>query len=130
MAVAIAAALIVQEGKSARILEEVPDFLPDSDTRTMIKKASSLPCSYSIPTIISALGNGSKLTAQDTVPFALWSAQKNLDNYEEAIWNTISALGDLDTNCAIVGSLVILADKGSSLPKNWLEARESLSNFE
>ena len=55
------------------------------------------------------LGSGYNATAQDTVPFALWCAGEHLDNYEEALWQTVSGLGDRDTNCAIVGGIVALS---------------------
>lgn len=48
-------------------------------------------------------------TAPDTVPFALWCAARHIDDYAEAIWTTVSAGGDNDTNCAIVGGIVVLA---------------------
>ena len=56
------------------------------------------------------LGNGSRITAPDTVPFALWCAARHIDDYAEALWTTVSAGGDNDTNCAIVGGIVVLAN--------------------
>ena len=43
------------------------------------------------------------------MPFALWCAARHIDNYEEALWATVSGLGDRDTTCAIVGGVVTLA---------------------
>ena len=59
------------------------------------------------------------------MPFALWSAAKHLDDYEEAMWKTVAALGDRDTTCAIVGGIVALTSK-RPIPAEWLSAREPL----
>jgi ADP-ribosylglycohydrolase len=48
------------------------------------------------------------------------------DDYSEAIWQTVSALGDRDTTCAIVGGIVALKAGRESIPANWLKAREPL----
>jgi ADP-ribosylglycohydrolase len=59
-----------------------------------------------VQTAAALLGNGSLISAQDTVPFALWCAAGHLDDYEEALWTTVSGLGDRDTTCAIAGGIV------------------------
>lgn len=72
--------------------------------------------------VVSTLGNGIKLTAQDTVPLCLWCAAHFYTSMEEALWITVSALGDRDTTCAIVGGMVALyADE---LPAHWLRYME------
>ena len=72
--------------------------------------------------VVSALGNGIMLTAQDTVPFCLWCAAYYYFSVEEALWMAVSALGDRDTICAIVGGMVSLyADE---LPQKWLQYME------
>jgi ADP-ribosylglycohydrolase len=60
------------------------------------------------------------------VPFAVWSAAHNLDSFEKALWATVSGLGDLDTTCAMVGSIVALAVGREGIPEPWIEAREPL----
>ena len=75
---------------------------------------------------VSVLGNGSRVTAQDTVPFALWSATCHLNDYEEALWATVSGLGDRDTTCAIVGGVVVMQSGLRSIPKQWLHCREPI----
>lgn len=68
--------------------------------------------------VVSLLGNGMGLTAQDTVPFCFWCAAYYYTSVEEALWTAVSALGDRDTICAIVGGMVSLfADE---LPQKWL----------
>jgi ADP-ribosylglycohydrolase len=66
------------------------------------------------------------VTSPDTVPFTLWCADRHLDNFEEAMWTTVAGLGDRDTTCAIVGGIVALAAGPSSIPLDWLAAREPL----
>jgi ADP-ribosylglycohydrolase len=48
-----------------------------------------------------------------------------LNNYEEAIWTTVSGAGDIDTNCAIVGGIVALSASEKTMPPEWLSARET-----
>ena len=75
------------------------------------------------------LGNGSQVSAQDTVPFVLWCAGEHLDNYEEALWLTVSGLGDRDTTCAMVGGIVALSAGADSIPASWRQAREPLPRW-
>jgi ADP-ribosylglycohydrolase len=60
------------------------------------------------------------------VPFSLWCASRHLDRYEEALWATVSGLGDRDTTCAIVGGIVALRVGAEGLPRDWLARREPL----
>ncbi len=66
------------------------------------------------------------MTAQDTVAFSLWMAAAHLDDYCEAILTTGRVGGDVDTTCAIVGSIVSLAVGSKAIPDEWLRRRESL----
>jgi ADP-ribosylglycohydrolase len=126
VAVAVAAAWSSAEGSSAEALfDAVLHHTPDGATRAGIAKAACLPRTCDVRTAVSALGNGSQVIAQDTVPFALWCVARHLRDYEEAFWATVSGLGDRDTTCAIVGSIVALAD-GAQIPPEWLAAREPL----
>lgn len=78
------------------------------------------------------LGNGSRVTAQDTVPFALWAAAAHLDDYPAAITACITAGGDVDTTAAIVGGIVATytgigeRPDATGVPQAWIEAREPL----
>ena len=78
---------------------------------------------------MSVLGNGSDLTAQDTVPLAIWCASRYLGSYESALWFTVSALGDRDTTCAMVGSIVALSVGSKGIPETWVRSRESLESW-
>lgn len=120
----------VSSGDGIRLLEYAFEMTGAGQPRDGIAKALSLPFSYSIDTAVSALGNGHALAAFDTVPIALWCAARHITDFEEALWATVSALGDRDTTCAIVGGLVALNTGVPGIPADWLEARESLSDWE
>jgi ADP-ribosylglycohydrolase len=104
-------------------------LLPESEVREKIRHARNLPETASVRLAVSALGNGVKLSAQDTVPFALWCAAKHLDSYEEALWLAISGLGDRDTICAIVGGIVVMSAGVDSIPQKWQTYREPLPGW-
>jgi ADP-ribosylglycohydrolase len=80
----------------------------------------------SVDTAVNRLGNGSYVVAADTVPFCVWSAARHLDNYAEALWQTVYGLGDRDTTCAIVGGIVALSADRRTVPDTWLRSREPL----
>ena len=129
-AVAVAAARACGGCADPReILEAAADFTPDGETRAGIVSALRLPRSSSVGVVVSALGNGSQVISQDTVPFALWCAARHMTHFEEALWATVSGFGDRDTTCAIVGGIVSLAVGREALPSEWLAARESLTTL-
>ena len=135
VAIALATAWAWQHREVAKIdrcemFAFVLDRLPDSDTKSGIKRASELPLDYSVPTAVSALGNGTMVSAPDTVPFTLWCAARHLDDFEAAMWTTVSGLGDRDTTCAIVGGIVAMYVGVEGIPSEWLQARESLTEWE
>jgi len=127
MAVAIASAIATNNiiMKPNEFLSKIINELPDCDTTSKINKATSVSYSYDIRTVISILGNGVKITAQDTVPIALWAAAHNLYNFGESIWKAVSALGDRDTICAIVGGIVMMSADESTIPVIWKQNVES-----
>jgi len=83
----------------------------------------------SVEFAVTVLGNGMQLSAQDTVPFALWCTCQHLFDYEEALWLAVSGLGDRDTICAIVGGIVALSAGMNSIPTAWHDAREPLPDW-
>lgn len=99
---------------------------PEGATHDMISYALSLPLDYDVRTAVSALGNGSEVISSDTVPLVLWCAARHLDSYEEALWTTVSALGDRDTTCAMVGAILAVANGVETIPIVWRESREPL----
>jgi ADP-ribosylglycohydrolase len=108
------------------MLDFVIDHTPDSQTRDRLLHARDFQPSCSVMTAAAVLGNGSKVTCPDTVPFALWCASHTLHDYAESLWKTVSAEGDRDTTCAIVGSITILSAPPETVPVDWLVAREPL----
>lgn len=128
IAIAVGAALATRRGPAALApmdwLRAVCDRTPAGATRDGIAKALDLPLSYDVRTAVAALGNGALVISADTVPLSLWCAARHMDDYEEALWTTVSALGDRDTTCAMVGGIVALATE--RIPEPWLAAREPI----
>lgn len=110
---------------AATLFEFVLARTPGSATREMIERAAALDAREPVEVAMGALGTGYQVTAADTVPFALWCAARHLGDYEEALWATVSGLGDRDTTCAIVGGIVALSCERAAIPAAWLAAREA-----
>jgi ADP-ribosylglycohydrolase len=130
IAIAVAAGLACRREASSikprQFLEEIHERTPASEVRLGIGKALDLTHDTPVEAVVEILGNGAKVSAQDTVSFCLWVAAHHLENYENALWRTVSGLGDRDTTCAIVGGIVAMSAAGNSIPKSWLESREPL----
>ncbi|MEV4343931.1 ADP-ribosylglycohydrolase family protein [Actinoplanes sp. NPDC049596] len=75
------------------------------------------------------LGTGQRAMARDTVPFAVWVADRFLDDYPAAIAACIAAGGDVDTTCAITGGIVAAYTGLDGIPPAWLSAREPLPGW-
>ncbi|HET6881018.1 MAG TPA: ADP-ribosylglycohydrolase family protein [Pirellulales bacterium] len=133
IAVAVAAAWATRRGAGAvagtvsDLFEAVLKNTPKGATLRGLKYAAKLPLSTAVHDAVTILGNGSNVTAPDTVPFAIWCAARHIDDYEEALWATVSGLGDCDTTCAIVGSIVALACGPAGIPPEWRASREPLA---
>jgi ADP-ribosylglycohydrolase len=125
MAVAVAAALATNKPYPTGIdfLEAVSPYVPEGMTKSQIQAAREIP-SDAVLDAMRLLGSGQNVSAQDTVPFCLWSAAYHLDDYEAALWNTAKGLGDVDTTCAIVGGIVAMS--APEIPEQWLKRREPL----
>lgn len=112
-------------------LDSVIPYTVDGQVQRGIRRAVRL-VGRSVAEAAYELGNGSRVTAQDTVPFALWVAATNLDNYPAAITACVDAGGDVDTTGAIVGGIVAaytsIGDRPGAIgvPPPWLAAREAL----
>lgn len=102
------------------------DLTPPSETRDGIAAARALPPETTIDAAAQRLGSGVRILSQDTVPFSLWCAQRNLHDYAQALWDGVAGLGDVDTVCAIVGGIVVLNTGLTAIPEAWRSARESL----
>lgn len=133
VAVAVARACELRDSKvvlnQSEFLDLVLPHVPESEVRSRILKGRDMPADATVQFAVSVLGNGVKVSAQDTVPFALWCAGKKLSNFEDAMWLTVSGLGDRDTNCAIVGGIVASFTGTEAIPGDWLTAREPLPSW-
>jgi ADP-ribosylglycohydrolase len=130
IAVALAAGLASRSENSSvssqQFLEEICQRTPPSEVRVGIGKARDLADDATVEKAISILGNGADVSAQDTVPFCLWVAARHRSSYEEALWTTVSGLGDRDTTCAIVGGIVSMSAGVETIPPNWIRSREQI----
>lgn len=105
--------------------EEVCAHLPAGYTRDGIAEALSMS-DATVFEVAERLGNGSGVTSPDTLPLCFWVAARYTGDFEESMWTTVSALGDRDTTCAIVGGMVAPLLGREALPHTWLDAREAL----
>lgn len=129
IAVAVAAALAGRwqhgaDNKGQDFWEGILAWTPESKVRRMIQLAAQTPVELPPEVVAKALGNGSLVTAPDTVPYALWCAARHRDSFRSALAAAIQTGGDCDTNAAIVGGIVALAVGREGIPPDWLAARE------
>jgi ADP-ribosylglycohydrolase len=129
IAVAVAAAWAAsaqRESDGRAMLDLVVKLTPGSKVRSGIEAARQMDFSRDPQAVAAVLGNGSRVSAQDTVPFTLWCAARHAGDYAEAMWTTVRGLGDMDTTCAIVGGIVALSAGRESIPEKWRASREPL----
>jgi ADP-ribosylglycohydrolase len=134
IAVCVAVALAWQQRAlpcppASEFLGQVLEFVPKSELRQGLLRAQGLGAECSAQQAAQILGNGSQITVQDTVPFALWCAATRLDSYEEAIWRTLEGQGDCDTTAAIVGGVLIMRHGLSAIPDQWRQHCEPLPTW-
>lgn len=131
IAVAVAAALVAAPDgprTPVSLLTSVLGLVPPSSVRAGLLRARDMLDYADIATVAAVLGCGRRTTAHDTVPFALWSAARHLDDFRGAFWATARAGGDIDTTCAIVGG-VLSARPGGAPPEAWLRQTERLPGW-
>ena len=130
VAVALAAAIAgTRPGADRTALLEIADRLGSGEVRDRLVRAADLPV-VSPSEAGAILGTGLRISAHDTVPYALWCAFGNLHDYRAAQMTAIagleSAASDRDTVCAIVGSIVAMSCADSTIPADWIAQREPL----
>ncbi|MGC4875619.1 ADP-ribosylglycohydrolase family protein [Micromonospora sp. DT43] len=138
VAVAVAAALAARarldghRPDPARLLAGIAAAVdPGTEVHRSVSRAAGL-LGRPVDRVVAELGNGSRVTAQDTVGFTLWVAATHLDDYPEAIRVCVRAGGDMDTTSAIVGAIVAAYTGVSTpggVPEAWLAAREPLPTW-
>ncbi len=124
IAIALATALATQSKEEQQrlsaeaFLTKIHAQLPPSDTTSKINKALHISAKAHRETLKTVLGNGSRMLAQDTVPFVLWCAAHHLYDYEAALWKAVS----------MVGGIVSMSCAATTLPKTWQNAVEDINN--
>ncbi|HEX8464224.1 MAG TPA: ADP-ribosylglycohydrolase family protein [Abditibacterium sp.] len=115
-------------GAEIDLIGEVLPFVPESEVKKRLEQARRME-DVTGEQVADFLGAGHEVSAYDTVPFCLWCAAQSLEYYEEALWETVSGLGDRDTTCAIVGGIVASFTGADGIPDVWRESREPLGEF-
>lgn len=135
-AVAVAAAAALAAATRAGSAPQPGEFLraaaartPEGAVRDGVAAAAGLGPGTPPWQAADILGNGQRISAADTVPFALWSAAHHLDDLPGALWTTAEGLGDVDTTCAITAGVVAARTGISRIPPRWLELAEPLPDW-
>ena len=138
VAVAVAASLAARgrldghRPEPDRLLAGVAAALdPASDVHRGVGRAAGL-LGHPVAEAVDTLGNGTRVTAQDTVAFTCWVAAGHLDDYPAAIRACVEAGGDVDTTAAIVGAVVASytgVGTPGGVPSEWVDAREPLPDW-
>lgn len=133
IAVAIAVAVIInlpaqEKPSQLEFFNLILPHIPDSEVRENCLAASKMSLNLSTDEASKISGNGRHVSAMDTVPISLWVALKYLDSFEEAMWQLASIGGDVDTTCAIAGS-IIASYSGESIPKTWIDTSEAIPDW-
>ncbi|WTS34054.1 ADP-ribosylglycohydrolase family protein [Streptomyces sp. NBC_00111] len=126
VAVAVAAALSV---RGEFTLQAVAGRTPEGLVREGVLRAAEVPFTTEPWKAADLLGNGKRIRADDTVPFALWTAARHPDDLEEALWSTAEGFGDVDTTCAITGGVVGARTGVEGAPAEWRQRREPLARW-
>lgn len=127
VAVAVALAHAVGEGlelRPADFLRSVSDRTPMSDVRSGLEVAAEIAPGTNPSDAAAILGSETRLSAADTVPFALWCAASHLHAFGEAFWSAASGRGQRSTGCAVAGAVVSLSDRRPGIPPHWLRSLE------
>ncbi|MGI5229032.1 ADP-ribosylglycohydrolase family protein [Actinoallomurus sp. CA-142502] len=121
----------------ADLLREVAAYTPAGSTRDGVLRAADLPGHTPAWKAADILGNGRRIRADDTVPFALWCAAHHLGSLTDALWTAAEGLGDVDTTCAITGGVVAARNGRGAMgrvgpevaPGEWIYAVEILPDW-
>ncbi|MFE7529067.1 ADP-ribosylglycohydrolase family protein [Kitasatospora sp. NPDC057542] len=133
IAVAVAAAYAVRARTEATtphtFLAAVAALTPRGAVHDGLTEAIGLLAEPDPLVAAKVLGNGSRTSAADTVPYALWCAARRLPDYRAAAWEAIAPGGDMDTVAAITGGVVAAHTGTQGIPADWLAAREPLPDW-
>jgi ADP-ribosylglycohydrolase len=126
VAVAVAAAAATNGRSGVEVLDAAIAATPESATRRGLVRARELGPGFELQLAAEELGTGCNITSRDTVPFCLWVVARHLRDYEEAVWEVTSEVGDSDTTGAIVGGIVACAVGIDGIPLLWRASTEPL----
>jgi ADP-ribosylglycohydrolase len=141
VAVAVAASVAADARRAGQrptpeaFLDALSPYLTEGGAVTLGVARARRLLGASVAEAAYELGNGSRTTAPDTVPFALWVAATRLADYPAAVTDCVLAGGDVDTTAAIVGGIVAaytgIGDRPGSVgvPPEWLARREPLPEW-
>ena len=107
-----------------KLFDLIVEYLPDSEVKSKVVQAKSIGLDADVNDVVSMLGSGKTAIAVDTVPFCIWSVARHLNSFGEGIWRTCAAGGDKDTNCAMVGSILVLRNGLEGVPSEWIRRVE------
>ena len=131
VAVAVAAGLAAVSRSLSRpklgfMFQFVAEHTPPGQVRDQLVRIASVP-SWADPwEVAQEFGSGRGARADNTVPFAIWTAFHHLGDLTEALWATVAGFGDSDTTCAITGSIVAARTGLAGVDPRWLELLEPL----
>jgi ADP-ribosylglycohydrolase len=135
IAVVSAASWAWQFRQEARIpsrksfLELIVASVPESNVRDKLINSMKHKDEGSDQSATDSFLENSVVSDENIVPFALWVVAGSLENYEDAIWQALSGMGDCATTCAIVGSIVTLYSGVESIPADWMVNCEGLPEW-
>lgn len=116
---AAVAVAVAAHHRQLPIVKTTRDHLRPSLLRERLFVAQRLPLRADPAEAARVLGCGFDVTAQDTVPFALWMAARPMDPATRLV-AAAQVGGDTDTVCAIIGAV-------AGAPLQWRDAIEPLA---
>lgn len=126
--VAAAARMAGRTPAAGEFIDAVRAWVPRSRIRAALSRARRMLRASPVEAA-AILGTGEHITAQDTVPYAIWVAARFLTDYQAAVQACIQVGGDIDTTSAIVGGIVAAHTGVTGIPTAWLTAREPLPSW-
>ncbi|NQV27798.1 MAG: ADP-ribosylglycohydrolase family protein [Rhodopirellula sp.] len=110
-----------------QMLEWIAELLPESEVAASVAQVSDIPLDAWAFDVAREFGCGDQVSAQDTVAYCLWMSAAHLTDYCGAMWTAARVGGDVDTTCAIIGSIVAMSVGNDTIPAEWQRHRESLN---
>ncbi len=124
----VAGAVATAVAAAGADLAEVLRHTPPSRVRDGLETAAAM-AGAPVAEVAAAVGTGRHVSAQDTVPLALWVAATHPTDFAEAIWTAAAEAEDVDTVCAIVGGVVAARVGAAGIPAEWRQATEPLPSW-